>query len=343
MKSVAMVAFTGGLDSTWCLYNVLRNDKHTEVYVIQANVGGHYQQLILELFARRQMLNELKILFPNKTIKEIVCPTPTMYINQGGRGGSYVQLVQPINIYNAFLRCTTKLPGGMNYVDCITGWHKNDVFEGDCNEGVLKAWLDQYRGIITTMCKSIQPEQNNSVVLTTPAWDKEKLDMWNELPEVLRRHITTAEQPSVDWDDDTNTVLIQTNQTSKKIMKYGRLGITIQSVSRRYDLSTLSDLDIWVIHVNMINGLLPTFMEDAHDVKFYFNDEIKQRLGCATDIGTSPPYGFSGVLCMTGDDLELYIGHYKYTPRRTAHVNPYSFDEIFYGNNTDDTTNQIGV
>lgn len=338
MKSVAMVAFTGGLDSTWCLYDVLRKNKFTEVYVVNANVGACISQTLLELFARRCILNELKTLFPNKVIKEITCPTPTMYVVQGTRR---TQLVQPINIYAAFLRSTALLGGTINIVSCITGWHREDVFENNPNEGVVEKWLGQYRDIINTMCVSINPEANNTVILQTPAWDKHKLDMWNDLPTIIQQHITTAQKSLIDWDDDTNTVSISISDY-KKIEEYSELGIHI-TPDRHYDLSVLTDLDLWAIHVNTLNGVIPTFMGHQTSVLFYLGDRVKERLGKAVTICQSSPYSFFGFLCMSDKTLEAHVNECNSHSERGTYYEPDNYDDLFNGTHKNEYTGKIDI
>lgn len=336
--SVAIVAFTGGLDSTWCLYDILRKDKFTNVMVMQTGVGGPATQYIAEMFARRSILKELARLFPNKTIKEFSCPVATIYPNQNGRGGNdNPQLVQQLNTYMALFKCATSISDLSTNISCVTGWHKDDVFENDPNEGMLQEHLEQYKDILGTMFRSVNICSPSRIILSTPAWDKTKMEMWTELPRSIRNLIAVADGYEVTWDDTKNRIDIEPIWL-KKTVEYEELGIVISQTTRSYQLDHLTPLDLWGVNANKRSGWLTAFL-GCPDYLSYLYVVAEEKLGNAAE----PIYGIglvaSGYSCISGKDLEELI---QSSNRRTTSAKD-EYDELFYGNHSDDNSNVVSI
>lgn len=333
--TVAIVAFTGGLDSTWCLYDILRKDKFTDVVVMQAAVGGPATQYLAELFARRAILKELNHLFPDKTIHEYCCPMATIYPNQVGK--QEPQLVQQLNTYMALFRCAISVKASNTNIACVIGWHKEDVFENDPNEGTMQEYLDQYKNIIGGMYKSVNLCSASRVALITPAWDKTKLDMWTELPRPVRNLITVADGYDIRWVDKDNRITVTPYRMSKSA-EYDRLGIIINTDLRYYHLDHLTNMDLWAVHIGRVNGYLDAFIGDVSYLGYLYMT-VDEKLGKATKAMYGFGSGASGMTCMGEGELATYI---KDCNRGTTETKD-NYDDLFNGTHKNEHTDQIDI
>ncbi|MGK7530273.1 hypothetical protein, partial [Salmonella enterica] len=109
----------------------------------------------------------------------------------------------------------------------VVGWYKLDALE---NSLELGDWtLDEYARLknLYSELMYFQDHAGRVPPLLTPAWDKEKLEMWQELPEDIRRLLQVSNYNNYEFAiDRENNMLIVYAHPSAKSQNYRSLGIT---------------------------------------------------------------------------------------------------------------------
>jgi hypothetical protein len=256
VKGVCYVAFSGGLDSTWILHDLLK--KGELVKVVQINVAAGTTQLIPEALVRRQILTYFHKHFPNQIIDEILFPFVSQAINvrtgmdwSTGRKVSTVRniLAQQISVRNALLSC-------VNHSDPIVdkyfaGWHKDDIGATFSKEH------HDYLSNLTPLFQITEAEwlsherfpRDLEVKIELPAWDMEKLDMWNQIPEVIRPLVMIGRPVfNVEYNKETGVLSGCYQDDHPKWKEYTALGL---NPSNRYEFKPITCIiDMLYIHLS---------------------------------------------------------------------------------------------
>lgn len=233
VKGVCYVAFSGGLDSTWILHDLLK--KGEKVKVVQINVAAGTTQLIPEALARRQILTHFHKLFPKQIVDEILFPFASQAINvrtgmdwSTGRQVSAVRniLVQQVSVRNALLSCVNQ--SNPNIDRYFAGWHRDDVGTTFSKEH------HDYLCDLTPLFQITEAEWINherfprdlEVKIELPAWDMEKLDMWNQIPEEIRPLVMVGRPVfNLEYNKETGVLSGCYNKDHHKWKEYTDLGL----------------------------------------------------------------------------------------------------------------------
>jgi 7-cyano-7-deazaguanine synthase in queuosine biosynthesis len=249
------IALTGGLDSTWCLVNGKK--AHNDFEALLFNMGNGVHAVLVEYLMSREIIRRLWKedkggSFKYETLGQLALGgyiatnnnTPTMRMVQQGR------------VVNGLARAATEHSRVRDPIHCVVGWHRDDAFENNSEYGDWS--LEDYaklKQLFELQCyfadtgRRIQP-------LQTPAWDKSKLEMWQELPLEIRPLITIHWHSALNfyYSAKRNELLIYTSPKhfSTKANKYMSLGIDVPAA--------------WIIEVdeNLLCELRTTAIEKAY-------------------------------------------------------------------------------
>jgi hypothetical protein len=244
MSVRSLIAFTGGLDSTYLLQEELK--KGHDVEVVYAYVSQGDIQCLAELTCRRRILNYFKQLYPGKIKDEWVTVDPALWVRQGleaMRSGRF-QLVQQYNTMTSLIQVILQADKDIHYRP-MTGWHCMDVMENNPVEYQSEETYTLYKGIFKSLVRSVEPERNIFCGLTTPVWDVTKKEMWDSLDSWVQSNISTGYQFS-ETEERNGALTLRDNTAFKKAREYHELGISIPvAVTTHFEL--LSKLDRYFI------------------------------------------------------------------------------------------------
>lgn len=180
---ICYVAFSGGLDSTWIMYTLLR-DGH-RVVPLHTNVGAPVGQMVAETLIRREILKVFHKLFPGQIVDELSIRRVTHQFSQEGPvkpGTERQTLYQQLMVRDALLNCVSL--GNPTTDRYFVGWHKDDT------EGTFSAEHYAFLCNLTpyfqiTEARGLQYgwfSPDTKVEIEVPCWEKDKKEMWDELP-----------------------------------------------------------------------------------------------------------------------------------------------------------------
>lgn len=256
MPTRSLIAFTGGLDSTYVLHEELKKGHNVEVvyaYVLQGESGR-----LAELTDRRRILNHFKNLFPGQIKEEWIVPHASMSIMQM-TSKRRPQLVQQYNTMNALIQVMLQNEKEIAYRP-MTGWHHLDVLEHNPSEGQSEETYQLYKDIFKSLVRSMDLERAMLCNLLTPAWDVSKQEMWASLDEWTRANITVSCRLS-QYEHRNRTVTLTAESTSK-IDEYRKIGLSPIGGTTTH-LSLLTPLDRYFLgaHANEGDGMCSIFGE----------------------------------------------------------------------------------
>lgn len=241
MPTRSLIAFTGGLDSTYVLHEELK--KGHAVEVVYAHLSQGDSAKLAEITARRRILSHFYKLFPGQIKNEWVTISPALLVKQGGRSDR-TQLVQQHNTMNALIQVIVQSESDVHYRP-MTGWHFMDVMENDPGELQSAETYDLYRTIFKALVRAVDVERKFFCDLLTPAWNVSKQDMWASLDQWTQVNINTGH--TFDQRGSGNGAVILENRYPKKTAEYLALGLDnlVDGTTAHFDL--LCDLDRYFI------------------------------------------------------------------------------------------------
>lgn len=242
----SLIAFTGGLDSTYVLEEELK--KGHEVEVMYGAVSQCEQAIIAEITCRRRILEHFYKKYPNQIKDEWVNINIPVHISQIPIEEKRPQIVQQSNTMMALLQVI--LSSEVSWYRPMVGWHYQDVLEGDPNQGTSEESLFMLKDSLLPLLRLMDPRRRGSISkLMTPAWSIEKIDMWNSLDEWTQKNICLDYWYSYHDRGDGNLLMSAGNFLgggSPKFAEYAKMGINVvKGVSASYGL--LTDLDRFFI------------------------------------------------------------------------------------------------
>lgn len=262
--SLNYVAFSGGLDSTYILNDLLL--KGQKVVIVHINTGGPSIQLIPEAFVKRAMINKFHELYPGLIVDELSYHLPGIVstclfgtnITQGlTEGGDFIQtLPQQLSIRNALVHIVGTFG---NESRVYTGWHKDDT------ENTFEAELYHYLCDISSECKIYSKDISSDQRIHIPCWELDKVVMWNSIPELIQKLVIADPVKTSFYTDSTITYV----QNGSKFHEYKELGIEL---TERIELPyALDKIDYFIIH----SSITDIFGERCRDLTFGKDRVIK--------------------------------------------------------------------
>lgn len=240
----SLIAFTGGLDSTYVLHEELK--KGYEVEVMYGSVSQGELAIIAEITCRRRILEHFNKKFPGQIKDEWVNLNTPVRISQIKLEKKRPQIVQQSNTMLSLIQVI--MSSDVSWYRPMTGWHYQDVLEGDPTQGTGEESLFMLKDTFLPMMRLMDPMHNGSISkLMTPAWHVDKIDMWKSLDEWTQVNICLDYWYHCN-DSQSGDVLLSATVPggSSKFKEYGDQGINvIRGVSASYGL--LTDLDRFFI------------------------------------------------------------------------------------------------
>lgn len=234
----SLIAFTGGLDSTYLLQEELK--KGHDVEVVYAYLTHDISARLAELTARRRLLNYFNQLYPGQIKDEWVTIDPALWVCQGGPYNGRTQLVQQYNTMTSLIQVI--LQGDKNHhYRPMTGWHYQDVMENNPKELQSEATYTLYKQIFASLVRSVDPERHIVCGLTTPVWNVSKEEMWHSLDGWIQANISTGYYYYLDTQRNGATLLTD-QSAAKKVAEYRGLGINL-TTSTTTHFTLLAPLD----------------------------------------------------------------------------------------------------
>ena len=221
MPTRSLIAFTGGLDSTYVLHEELKKGHSVEVVYI--NVTQNDTNVLAELTARRRILTHFYKLFPGQISNEWVVLDAPLRVTQGGKSDR-AQLIQQYGTMNGLISVILQADKDVNYRP-MTGWHYQDVMENNPDELQSEYTYTFYKEIFKALVHSVEPERAIVCGLTTPAWNVDKRVMWDSLDEWTRLNLSVGYSFYTETKRN-GTVVLEDRTTFKKAAEYKRMGIT---------------------------------------------------------------------------------------------------------------------
>lgn len=263
MPARSLIAFTGGLDSTYVLHEELK--KGNDVEVVYVYVTQYESQRLAEITSRRRILNHFRTLYPDQIKDEWIVVSTAMQVKQGPSSRRQ-QLVQQYNTVNALIQVIVQSEQNYYYRP-MTGWHHLDVFENSPDEYQSEETYDLYKQIFKGLVRSIDVERTVMCNLLTPAYDVDKLVMWHSLDEWTQANISTGYRYDQDQLRNGAVVLSDDSRLSGKSHEYRTAGIPVVcGTIAHYDLLTPLDRYFLGVYAGNSDGFADIF----NRCKYYF-------------------------------------------------------------------------
>ncbi|QXO09993.1 hypothetical protein pEaSNUABM37_00032 [Erwinia phage pEa_SNUABM_37] len=221
MPTRSLIAFTGGLDSTYVLHEELKKGHAVEVAYIYVTQGEG--QILAELSSRRRIISHFKNLFPGQIKNEWIVLNQGLRVMQGKCGPERFQLVQQYNSMNGLIQIILQAGSGVNYRP-MTGWHHLDVMENNPGELQSEETYTLYKRIFKDLVRSVDVDRSIFCNLTTPAWDMSKQDMWDSLDTWTQANISLGYR--FNQEESRNGVVTLIDSSVKKRQEYSWMGIS---------------------------------------------------------------------------------------------------------------------
>lgn len=256
MPARSLIAFTGGLDSTYVLHEELK--KGHDVEVVYVYVTQYESQRLAELASRRRILNHFRTMYPDQIKDEWIVVSTSMQVKQGPSSRRQ-QLVQQYNTVNALIQVIVQ--GEQNqYYRPMTGWHRLDVFENSPVEYQSEETYDLYKQIFKRLVRSIDVDRTVLCNLLTPAYDVDKLVMWHSLDEWTQANISTGYRYDQDQLRNGAVVLSDDSCLSGKYHEYQTAGVSVVGgTTAHYDLLTPLDRYFLGVYAGNSDGFADIF------------------------------------------------------------------------------------
>lgn len=182
-------AFTGGLDSTYVVYKLIKEQPHQRHDLVYINL---YSQLYsFEMRIAYLQYKLLKETFPETDIRWCTIESVLPGINMPAGEKVAMPLSQQINVVTTLAADAAEQAARCVGVLHTCGWHKSDTIEssmelGDWSENDYQKMRAIYTDIVCYY------DRGRAHQLLTPAWNVDKRVMWDSLPQELRRLVFSS-------------------------------------------------------------------------------------------------------------------------------------------------------
>lgn len=228
-----LVSFSAGLDSTWIMYQLLckapaNEARHVRPAYFSMWNGGNanFMEILCSVAIVERLMDRHHAQTEHVTWAVLGEENfPPVVSARYANGWS--PLVQQGNVVNGLAKLMCGITRKQHHAYAVVGWNKLDALE---NSLELGDWtLDEYARLknLYSELMYFQDHAGRVPPLLTPAWDKEKLEMWQELPEDIRRLVQVSNYNNYEFAiDRENNMLIVYAHPSAKSQNYRSLGIT---------------------------------------------------------------------------------------------------------------------
>lgn len=235
-----LLAFTGGLDSTWILQKMLNQPSH--------NGGEHVYPVYMDFFQGSKaafleylLSSEIGLRLLNHT-SEYNEPLNWLQPPESIMSGAFInhnpaapRLIQQGNAVLGLAWLMNRQLANAPGSTATVGWNKADFIE---NSMLQCEWSEQDYIRLKNMYSDImyfQDHHYRTTPLLTPAWDKEKIDMWNDLPANVRELITVVPYYAIRYhhlkDENAFYIVAKLNAHGKAV-RYQARGIELSAAWR---------------------------------------------------------------------------------------------------------------
>ncbi|WNV45795.1 queuosine biosynthesis protein [Aeromonas phage AerS_266] len=283
------VAFSGGLDSTYIVNKLLSEGK--EVVVVHINVGAPAITAIPEIYAKRNIINELHKLYPNQISDELnfhlptttsLCIFGTEIDENGSNEHAMIEtLPQQLAVRNALIQVAGYFENAVIYV----GWHKDDV----------DSTFDQDHYFhLADISKEVHcyNRKKSGIKIELPVWDLDKKMMFESLPNEIKDKIIAGYSTSMLMGKDT----VSFQLGGVKINEYKTMNQIIipDAVTFNNQLNLIDYFSIKTVLTNVFGKWLKTsnFFEPM-------SEGIKELSNRINRVKYPFKQGYSGIRTMT--------------------------------------------
>lgn len=268
---VSLIAFTSGLDSTYLLDRELR--KGNKVQLVYADVAQGIRYGVVELLARREIINYYKKKWPDLLKVEWITPKRALDIAQYtlSDDNRRIHLVQQCNTMMALVQVIIQADSYVVHRP-MAGWHHEDVLESDPNELASASTITLYKSMFQQFVRSVDPERVIVSNLLTPCWDVSKYDMYNSLPDEVKHMITLGAIQDVCYDTPGKVKVSFLKIPHSKYSQYMKEGCNLDDGDREYNVDILTGLDrcmIACLASSSCNYEIPLVVECYKEFKQY--------------------------------------------------------------------------
>ena len=228
-----LVSFSAGLDSTWIMYRLLCGSLFGQASEVRAAYFSMYNggnTNFMEMLCGVAMIGRMMD-YHNAQTHHVTWTT----VKEGSftpitSGRSYDNgwspLIQQGNIVTTMANLMCRITRRHHQALAFVGWNKYDAVENSLDRG---DWtLDEYARMKHLYHELVYFQDHAGRVppLQTPAWDKEKIDMWRELPANIQELVQVSNFNNYEFaiDRDSQKLWVYTSPCAKSTT-YRKLGI----------------------------------------------------------------------------------------------------------------------
>jgi len=272
----AILALTGGLDSTWCLKRMVDVGNECEPALFAMGNGG--ASVIVEFLLSREITRR----FYPKRVSDIVHRTLGMEAVGGyvltNKNTPTARLLQQGRVVQGLARLVTESQRIRDPIHCVVGWHKDDAVENSSEYGDWSLEdYDKLKKMFELLCH-FGDTGRRILPLQTPAWNESKRDMWWNLPDNVRPLVTIHWSNHIQfaYSKSRQQLMIYTEpgRTSAKGGEYKKLGIDYTAAwIIAVDESLIRELRAPVIAKDMSFEAITAILRDNED-KYLHRENI---------------------------------------------------------------------
>lgn len=257
-------AFSGGLDSLHAAYVTILKNQSYDHHLVYIDLYDEVDKT--EYILARTLYNSLVKIFPKTSInfEKIKPARPNRY--EMPPNGRQPLLQQGIVVETMARHIAIRIPHSHRFVGCTVGWNQYDANEksGEAFDWSIKDYerlREMYASLIYFQDLGRQPD------LMLPSWDKTKIEMWNTLPEELRKlcYVGAPGQSSQSATMKEDHVLLEIVANGSKLEEYYSQGL---APSKKFLIKFLagrgSDGTVLQHILQEIHGMVSTY-SSCHD------------------------------------------------------------------------------
>ncbi|QVW55076.1 hypothetical protein pEaSNUABM29_00032 [Erwinia phage pEa_SNUABM_29] len=218
-----LVSFSAGLDSTWIMYQLMCKGVPNEAHYVRPAYfsmynGGNsnfmemlFSVAIVERLVDKHDVNVDYVTWAVLNENNFEPFTGKSYPNE------WSPLIQQGNVIQGLAKLMHRITRRQYHSTAWLGWNKMDALE---NSMTMGDWsLDEYARMknLYSELMYFQDHPGRIPPLQTPAWDKDKFEMWRELPPDIRELIQVSNYNNYEfaYDRDGMSLLVTATPCAK--------------------------------------------------------------------------------------------------------------------------------
>ncbi|AWN08884.1 hypothetical protein MLDJOKPK_00036 [Salmonella phage SPAsTU] len=227
-----LVSFSAGLDSTWIMYQLMCKATPTEAHYVRPAYfsmwnGGdaNFMEMLMSVAIVERLMDLHHARVDHVTWATLTedCFEPLTTPNHPN---GWSPLIQQGNVVQGLAKLMHGITRKEHHSAAYLGWNKMDALE---NSHSMGDWsLDEYARLkkLYSEIMYFQDHAGRIPPLQTPAWDKDKTEMWSDLPENIRELIQVSNFNNYEFafDREQRMLWVYANPCAKS-RYYNSIGI----------------------------------------------------------------------------------------------------------------------